>query len=62
MGLVGYSVDGRPFVGPAPDTPGLYVAGGYSGTGNVLGYVAGQQLADAIAGVGEPEPLFRADR
>ena len=31
--------------------PGLYVAGGYSGHGNVPGFVAGRQIADAIAGV-----------
>ena len=49
VGIVGYSDDGRPLVGPVPDSPGLYVAGGYSGHGNVLGFVAGEQLADEIA-------------
>jgi glycine/D-amino acid oxidase-like deaminating enzyme len=32
-----------------PGSPGLYAAGGYSGHGNVLGYVAGQRIADLIA-------------
>jgi gamma-glutamylputrescine oxidase len=45
IGTVGYSEDGLPVIG-ARD--GLYVAGGYSGHGNVLGYGAGQQLADLI--------------
>jgi gamma-glutamylputrescine oxidase len=54
-GTVGYSGDRRPFVGPAPGRSGLFVAGGYSGTGNVPGFMAGLELADAIAGeAGEP--------
>jgi glycine/D-amino acid oxidase-like deaminating enzyme len=61
-GVVGYSEDGLPYVGQAPSQPGLWVAGGYSGHGNVPGYMAGQQIADAIAGVeGEPA-LFSAAR
>jgi gamma-glutamylputrescine oxidase len=47
VGTVGYSEDGLPVVG---ERGGVYVAGGYSGHGNVLGYLAGQQLADLIAG------------
>jgi glycine/D-amino acid oxidase-like deaminating enzyme len=58
-GTVGYSEDRRPFVGPVPGRPGLYVAGGYSGTGNVPGFLAGQELADTVAGKAG-EPLFRA--
>jgi gamma-glutamylputrescine oxidase len=49
-GTVGYSEDRRPFVGPVPGRPGLCAAGGYSGTGNVPGFLAGLELADAIAG------------
>jgi glycine/D-amino acid oxidase-like deaminating enzyme len=44
-------------VGPVPGSPGLWVTGGYSGTGNVPGFLAGQEIADAIAGVAG-EPLF----
>jgi gamma-glutamylputrescine oxidase len=50
VGIVGYSDDGLPFVGPVPGSPGLYAAGGYSGHGNVLGYVAGKRIAELIAG------------
>jgi glycine/D-amino acid oxidase-like deaminating enzyme len=50
VGIVGYSDDGLPFAGPVPGSPGLYAAGGYSGHGNVLGYVAGQRIAELIAG------------
>ena len=62
-GVVGYSDDGLPYVGEVPGRPGLHVAGGYSGHGNVPGFLAGRLVADAIAGVERDEPaLFRADR
>jgi gamma-glutamylputrescine oxidase len=62
-GVVGYSQDGLPYVGEVPGRPGLYVAGGYSGHGNVPGFLAGRLVADAIAGVERDEPaLFPADR
>ena len=60
-GVVGYSDDSLPYVGEVPGRAGLYVAGGYSGTGNVPGFMCGRDLADTIAGDG-PEPLFPADR
>jgi gamma-glutamylputrescine oxidase len=56
-GTVGYNEERRPFVGPVPGRPGLWVAGGYSGHGNVPGFLAGQELADMIAGRAG-EPLF----
>jgi gamma-glutamylputrescine oxidase len=49
IGSVGYSDDGLPFVGAVPGSPDLYAAGGYSGHGNVLGYMAGKQIAELIA-------------
>jgi glycine/D-amino acid oxidase-like deaminating enzyme len=45
VGIVGYTDDLLPFVGEVPGSPGLYAAGGYSGHGNVLGYMAGKELA-----------------
>jgi len=60
VGIVGYTEDQLPFVGEVPGRPGLYVAGGYSGHGNVPGFVAGQEIADAIAGVALAEPVFRS--
>jgi gamma-glutamylputrescine oxidase len=50
VGIVGYTDDLLPFVGEVPGSPGLYAAGGYSGHGNVLGYMAGKQLAALIEG------------
>ena len=46
VGTVGYSQDGLPVVGRHE---GLYAAGGYSGHGNVLGFMAGRDLADLVA-------------
>jgi gamma-glutamylputrescine oxidase len=60
-GVVGYTEDSLPYVGEVPGRPGLYVAGGYSGVGNVPGFMSGRDLADTIAGDG-PEPLFPSGR
>jgi gamma-glutamylputrescine oxidase len=60
-GVVGYTEDQLPYVGEVPGRPGLYVAGGYSGVGNVPGFMAGRDLADTIAGDG-PEPVFPPGR
>ena len=63
VGVVGYGVDGRPYVGPVPGRDGLHVLGGYSGTGNLVGYVAGGAVAERIAtGHSEDVGLFAADR
>jgi gamma-glutamylputrescine oxidase len=59
-GTVGYSEERRPFAGPVPGRPGVWVAGGYSGTGNVPGFLAGQEVADMIAGAKAGAPIFRA--
>jgi glycine/D-amino acid oxidase-like deaminating enzyme len=48
-GIMGFSADLLPVVGALPDSPGLYVAGGYSGVGNVLGHLCGGIAADMIA-------------
>jgi glycine/D-amino acid oxidase-like deaminating enzyme len=45
-----------PVVGPVPGRDGLWVAGGYSGHGNVLGFASGRLVARAI--LGEPDPLL----
>jgi glycine/D-amino acid oxidase-like deaminating enzyme len=63
VGVVGYGDDGRPFVGPVPDREGLHVLGGYSGVGNLVGYVAGNAVAERIAtGRSTDVALFAADR
>jgi gamma-glutamylputrescine oxidase len=60
-GVVGYSGDSLPYVGEVPGRDGLYVSGGYSGVGNVPGFMSGRDIADTIAGT-PPEPLFPPGR
>jgi gamma-glutamylputrescine oxidase len=47
VGVVGFSDDSRPFAGQVRD--GLYAVGGYSGTGNLIGLIAGRAVAEQIA-------------
>jgi gamma-glutamylputrescine oxidase len=49
-GTMGFSADLLPVVGEVPERPGLHVAGGYSGVGNLQGFVCGGMLADLILG------------
>ena len=46
---VGFTDDGLPFVGEV--RPGVWAAGGYCGTGNVIGALCGRQIACAALGV-----------
>jgi gamma-glutamylputrescine oxidase len=55
-GIFGMVFDFLPVVGPAPGRDGLWVAGGYSGHGNVLGFACGRLVAHAI--LGERDPLL----
>jgi len=53
-GVFGLVPDLMPAVGPVPGREGLWVAGGYSGHGNVLGLMCGDLVAKAIAGDRHP--------
>ena len=55
VGLVGYSRDERAFAGPVPGHAGLYVAGGYNGTGNLNGFTAGRILSELLATGASPD-------
>jgi gamma-glutamylputrescine oxidase len=55
-GIFGLVPDLMPVAGPAPGRDGLWVAGGYSGHGNVLGLMCGDLVAQAI--LGEPHALL----
>jgi gamma-glutamylputrescine oxidase len=49
-GIFGLTQDMLPLVGRVPGRDGVWVAGGYSGHGNVLGFACGELVADAILG------------
>jgi glycine/D-amino acid oxidase-like deaminating enzyme len=53
-GIFGLVLDFLPVVGRVPDHDGLWVAGGYSGHGNVLGFACGKLVANAILGNRHP--------
>ena len=55
-GIFGIVPDLLPLVGPVPGREGLWVAGGYSGHGNVLGFTCGELVAGAI--LGSPHSLL----
>jgi glycine/D-amino acid oxidase-like deaminating enzyme len=54
-GIWGTTPDGSPLVGPVPGRDGVWIAGGYSGHGNVLGLACGDLVARAILGERPPE-------
>jgi len=54
-GLFGLVLDFLPVVGRVPDSDRAWVAGGYSGHGNVLGFLCGELVARAILGRPAPE-------
>jgi glycine/D-amino acid oxidase-like deaminating enzyme len=55
-GIFGLVLDFLPVVGPVPGHDGTWVAGGYSGHGNVLGFACGRLVARAI--LGDRDPLL----
>jgi glycine/D-amino acid oxidase-like deaminating enzyme len=54
-GLFGLVFDFLPVVGRVPGHDRAWVAGGYSGHGNVLGFLCGRLVAEAILGRAAPE-------
>jgi glycine/D-amino acid oxidase-like deaminating enzyme len=53
-GIFGLVLDFMPVVGPVPGLERAWVAGGYSGHGNVLGFACGRLVARAIRGDRDP--------
>ena len=54
-GIWGETFDKLPLAGRVPGNDRLWVAGGYSGHGNVLGLACGDLVAGAILGIPAPE-------
>jgi glycine/D-amino acid oxidase-like deaminating enzyme len=55
-GIFGLTQDLLPLVGRVPGYGGVWVAAGYSGHGNVLGFLSGGLVARAL--LGEDDPLL----
>jgi glycine/D-amino acid oxidase-like deaminating enzyme len=63
VGVVGYSVDDLPWVGRVAGADDLFVLGGYSGTGNVVGFLAGRIVSELILhGASADADLFDVGR
>jgi gamma-glutamylputrescine oxidase len=67
-GIFGMVMDFLPAVGRVPGLDDVWVAGGYSGHGNVLGFACGELVAQAVTGdeapfldVFDPSRLLNAD-
>jgi gamma-glutamylputrescine oxidase len=60
-GIMGYTADRAPLVGPCPGAPGEFLAVGFNGHGMPMAFLAGQAVAATIAGrepdVAVPEAL-----
>jgi glycine/D-amino acid oxidase-like deaminating enzyme len=54
-GIFGLVMDFLPVVGRVPGEERVWVAGGYSGHGNVLGLLCGELVAQAMLGREAPE-------
>jgi gamma-glutamylputrescine oxidase len=54
-GLFGFVPDFMPVVGRVPGEDGLWISGGYSGHGMVLGFMCGELVANAILGREAPD-------
>jgi glycine/D-amino acid oxidase-like deaminating enzyme len=54
-GIFGLVMDFLPVVGRVPGEDRVWVAGGYSGHGNVLGLLCGELVAEAMLGRVAPE-------
>jgi gamma-glutamylputrescine oxidase len=62
-GIFGMVFDFLPVVGRVPGQEGVWVAGGYSGHGNVLGFASGRLVARTILGEDDPKlGLFEPSR
>jgi gamma-glutamylputrescine oxidase len=53
-GIFGMVMDFLPVVGRVPGLEDVWVAGGYSGHGNVLGFACGELVAHAVTGESDP--------
>ncbi len=53
-GIFGLVMDFLPVVGRVPGLDDVWVAGGYSGHGNVLGFACGELVAEAVCGGDAP--------
>jgi sarcosine oxidase len=57
VGIEGYTTDGQPLLGPAPDAPRIMLACGFSGAGFKFAPAIGDVLADLVIDGGTARDL-----
>ena len=53
-GIIGWSCDDMPWVGPLPGQPGIFVCAGYCGSGLSRAFACGVTVAEMICGEAQP--------
>ncbi len=63
-GIMGFSRDGYPFIGPLPGRPGIWVVAGFTGHGGPYSAIAGRTIAELLTRGRSDEPVhhFALDR
>jgi glycine/D-amino acid oxidase-like deaminating enzyme len=57
IGIMGFTPDRNPLVGPLTHRPGQYILAGYTGHGMPVAFLAGRNIAEMICGVASEVPL-----
>jgi glycine/D-amino acid oxidase-like deaminating enzyme len=60
IGIMGFTPDRNPLVGPLAHRPGQYILAGYTGHGMPVAFLAGRNIAEMICGVASEVPLPEA--
>jgi hypothetical protein len=60
IGIMGFTKDRNPLVGPLANRPGEFIAAGYTGHGMPVAFLAAKNIADMICGKESEIPLPRA--
>ena len=59
-GIIGWSMDGLPFVGPLPGNDTAFVCAGFSGHGMTQAWLSGKATANMVLGKAPGRPFVRA--
>jgi len=57
IGIMGFSRDRNPLIGPLKSRPGEFIAAGYTGHGMPVAFLAGRNIAEMIYGVKSEIPV-----
>lgn len=57
-GIMGYTIDGYPYIGERPDKPGQYVCAGFNGHGMVQVFLSAKAIAEMVV---EEKPIEDTD-